>query len=306
MDHRARELAGGAERPNGVAVAALLPAGLFLFFSTFPSFFFFSFGRFFPRRLESARALTGSLRLQGSAPRVRRNRTPYRALPHALRLLLASPPFSGLISPPPSTRDASTSPRRASALRRRPLMLARGRGAVPSAAPCSRAVAADRLGAPTAGFLSFGLSLSPACRCLFRLAAAGPYSRPGLRLRALHSSCPWGARATIISVLLSSVARRRGQLRRDHYCAFSAIGNNLGAADGPVVSGASFRPDGVPIFVIYLWPRAYGLLRSRHPRRLRGQSTREAASAGPPRTVSTGSRAGASAPNLVAGRRRHR
>jgi predicted MFS family arabinose efflux permease len=234
----------------GVAVAALLPL----------------VWRFFPTRLESARALTGSLASEGQ-PTVRRIVTSAPFL--MLFVCFTSPPFFGYLA---TTQHAlyfaaqGFSPQEAS------LMLAVG-GVLSVSGRMLAGVAADRLGAPTAGFLSFGLSLT-GMLCLFGLEL-----RP-IRVLAyayvLFIFLPLGSRATIISVLLSRLTPPR------HYgviFGILGIGNNLGAATGPWMSGALFDRTG-SYLVIYLWAAGIGLL-GLVTLAAFVVMTREAASAGP-------------------------
>jgi predicted MFS family arabinose efflux permease len=134
-------------------------------------------------------------------------------------------------------------------------------------------VAADRLGAPTAGFLSFGLSLT-GILCLFGLELWP------IRLLAyayvLFIFLPLGSRATIVSVLLSRLTPPR------HYgiiFGILGIGNNLGAAAGPWMSGALFDGTG-SYLVIYLCGAGIGLVGLLTLAAF-VLMTREAASAGP-------------------------
>lgn len=234
----------------GVAVAALLPL----------------VWRFLPTRLESARALTGSLASEGQ-PTVRRIVTSAPFL--MLFVCFTSPPFFGYLA---TTQHAlyftaqGFSPQEAS------LMLAVG-GVLSVSGRMLAGVAADRLGAPTAGFLSFGLSLT-GMLCLFGLEL-----RP-IRVLAyayvLFIFLPLGSRATIISVLLSRLTPPR------HYgviFGILGIGNNLGAATGPWMSGALFDRTG-SYLVIYLWAAGIGLL-GLVTLAAFVVMTREAASAGP-------------------------
>lgn len=234
----------------GVAVAALLPL----------------VWRFFPTCLESARALTGSLAPEGQ-PTVRRIVTSAPFL--MLFVCFTSPPFFGYLA---TTQHAlyftaqGFSPQEAS------LMLAVG-GVLSVSGRMLAGVAADRLGAPTAGFLSFGLSLT-GMLCLFGLEL-----RP-IRVLAyayvLFIFLPLGSRATIISVLLSRLTPPR------HYgviFGILGIGNNLGAATGPWMSGALFDRTG-SYLVIYLWAAGIGLL-GLVTLAAFVVMTREAASAGP-------------------------
>jgi predicted MFS family arabinose efflux permease len=104
---------------------------------------------------------------------------------------------------------------------------------------------ADRFGGPTAGFLSFSCSL------LGMLCLIGMEARPLWILAAgyvLFLFLPLGSRASIVTVLLSRIAPSA------HYgfiFGLLGIGNNLGAALGPWLSGALFDRTG-SYLVIYL------------------------------------------------------
>jgi predicted MFS family arabinose efflux permease len=104
---------------------------------------------------------------------------------------------------------------------------------------------ADRFGGPTAGFLSFSCSL------LGMLCLIGMEARPLWILAAgyvLFLFLPLGSRASIVTVLLSRIAPPA------HYgfiFGLLGIGNNLGAALGPWLSGALFDRTG-SYLVIYL------------------------------------------------------
>ncbi len=115
-------------------------------------------------------------------------------------------------------------------------------------AGCGRALAglvADRFGGPTAGFLSFSCSL------LGMLCLLGMEARPLGILAAgyvLFLFLPLGSRAIIVTVLLSRLAPPA------HYgviFGLLGIGNNLGAALGPWLSGVLFDRTG-SYLVIYL------------------------------------------------------
>jgi predicted MFS family arabinose efflux permease len=105
---------------------------------------------------------------------------------------------------------------------------------------------ADRFGGPTAGFLSFSCSL------LGMLCLLGMEVRPTWPLAAgyvLFLFLPLGSRASIVSVLLGRLAPPV------HYgviFGLLGIGNNLGAAAGPWLSGLLFDRTG-SYLVIYLW-----------------------------------------------------
>ena len=120
-------------------------------------------------------------------------------------------------------------------------------------AGCGRALAgfvADRFGGPTAGFLSFSCSL------LGMLCLLGMEVRPIWALAAgyvFFLFLPLGSRASIVTVLLGRIAPPA------HYgviFGLLGIGNNLGAATGPWLSGILFDRTG-SYLVIYLW--AFGV-----------------------------------------------
>jgi predicted MFS family arabinose efflux permease len=91
---------------------------------------------------------------------------------------------------------------------------------------------ADRVGAPTAGFVSFGLTFL-GLACLLALEAwPAPILAYGY---TLFLFLPMGSRATIGSVLVGRIAPPA------HYGAIFGllgIGNNLGSALGPFLAGA--------------------------------------------------------------------
>ena len=104
----------------------------------------------------------------------------------------------------------------------------------------------DRVGAPVTGFLSFGLSL------------AGTLCLLGLEfwpLRALAYAyvvflfLPIGTRATIVSMLVPRIAPPG---KFGTVFGWLSVGNSLGAATGPLVSGALYDISGsyLPIYVV--------------------------------------------------------
>lgn len=109
---------------------------------------------------------------------------------------------------------------------------------------------ADRFGGPVAGFLSFSCSL------IGMLCLLGMELRPLWILAAgyvLSLFLPLSSRASIVTVLLSRIAPPA------HYgviFGLLGIGNNLGAATGPWLSGLLFDRTG-SYLVIYLW--AFGI-----------------------------------------------
>ena len=105
---------------------------------------------------------------------------------------------------------------------------------------------ADRFGGPVAGFLSFSCSL------IGMLCLLGMELRPLWILAAgyvVFLFLPLGSRASIVTVLLSRIAPPA------HYgviFGLLGIGNSLGAATGPWLSGLLFDRTG-SYLVIYLW-----------------------------------------------------
>jgi predicted MFS family arabinose efflux permease len=123
-------------------------------------------------------------------------------------------------------------------------------------AGCGRALAglvADRFGGPTAGFLSFSCSLL-GMLCLIAMEV-----RPLWILAAgyvLFLFLPLGSRASIVTVLLGRIAPPA------HYgviFGLLGIGNNLGAALGPWLSGALFDRTG-GYLAVYLWALGIALI----------------------------------------------
>lgn len=111
---------------------------------------------------------------------------------------------------------------------------------------------ADRFGGPTAGFLSFSCSL------VGMLCLIGMEVRPLWILAAgyvLFLFLPLGSRASIVTVLLSRIAPPA------HFgviFGLLGIGNNLGAALGPWLSGVLFDRTG-SYLVIYLCAFGFAL-----------------------------------------------
>jgi predicted MFS family arabinose efflux permease len=95
-------------------------------------------------------------------------------------------------------------------------------------------MAADRFGAPLTGVVSFSSSMLGVL-CLLAMEAW-----PGRLLAygyVLFLFTPLGSRATIVSVLLSRIA---GPRNYGPVFGLIGIGNSLGAATGPWLSGAIF------------------------------------------------------------------
>jgi predicted MFS family arabinose efflux permease len=122
-------------------------------------------------------------------------------------------------------------------------------------AGCGRALAgltADRFGGPTAGFLSFSCSLL-GMACLI-----GMEFRPAWVLAAgyvFFLFLPLGSRASIVTVLLGRIAP---PAQYGVIFGLLGIGNNLGAALGPWLSGMLFDRTG-SYLVIYLWAAGIAL-----------------------------------------------
>jgi predicted MFS family arabinose efflux permease len=122
-------------------------------------------------------------------------------------------------------------------------------------AGCGRALAgltADRFGGPTAGFLSFSCSL------LGMAFLIGMEFRPAWVLAAgyvFFLFLPLGSRASIVTVLLGRIAP---PAQYGVIFGLLGIGNNLGAALGPWLSGMLFDRTG-SYLVIYLWAAGIAL-----------------------------------------------
>ena len=139
--------------------------------------------------------------------------------------------------------DRGFSPAEASAL------LAIG-GVLSAAGRALAGLAADQLGAPTAGFVSFGCSLV-GMLCLF-----GMEWWPGRLFAYAYAVLlflPLGSRATIVSVLVSRIA---SPAVYGTVFGLLSIGNSLGAATGPWLSGRIYDVTG-SYLAIYL--TAFGL-----------------------------------------------
>jgi predicted MFS family arabinose efflux permease len=93
---------------------------------------------------------------------------------------------------------------------------------------------ADRVGGPVAGMLSFSCSL---VGVLFLLAMEWTPSRALAAGYVFFLFLPLGSRATIVSVLVSRIASAR---QYGIVFGLLGVGNNLGAAAGPWLSGAIY------------------------------------------------------------------
>lgn len=230
--HRAIEQAGwrAALGAYGAAVCALIPLAW----------------RILPTRLESAPA-RGTRDGGAAGPSVPEIVTspPFGML----FLAFTTPPLFGYLA---TTQHALYFTERGLTAEEASLMLAAG-GVLSAGGRMLAGVAADRLGAPATGFLSFGLSLT-GMLCLFAFET-WPLRLLGYAY-VLFLFLPLGSRATIFSVLVSRITPPA------HYgviFGILGIGNNLGAAAGPWLSGALYDRTGSYV-VIYLWAAGVGLL----------------------------------------------
>jgi predicted MFS family arabinose efflux permease len=122
-------------------------------------------------------------------------------------------------------------------------------------AGCGRALAgltADRFGGPTAGFLSFSCSLL-GMACLIGMEFRPAWVLAGGYVFFLF--LPLGSRASIVTVLLGRIAP---PAQYGVIFGLLGVGNNLGAALGPWLSGLLFDRTG-SYLVIYLWASAIAL-----------------------------------------------
>lgn len=198
-----------------------------------------------PRRLESAPA--PGLRAEGGrAPSIGQI---LASAPFAMLFLaFTTPPLFGYLA---TTQHAIYFPAHGLSANEASVMLAVG-GVLSAGGRMLAGVAADRLGAAPTGFLSFGLSLV-GLGCLFAFEAwpvrALAYGY------VLFLFLPLGSRATIFSVLVSRITPPV------HYgviFGILGIGNNLGAAAGPWLSGVLYDRTG-GYLAIYLWAAGVGL-----------------------------------------------
>lgn len=166
----------------------------------------------------------------------------------ALGVVFAVPPLFGYLA---TTQHALYFSARGLSATEASLLL--GVGGILSAS--GRALAgwvADRFGAPTAGFLSFSCSLV-GMACLLGMEAW-----PGRLLAygyALFLFLPLGSRATIVSVLVSRITP---PATYGTVFGLLSIGNSLGAAAGPWLSGWIYDVTG-SYLVLYLWATAAAL-----------------------------------------------
>jgi predicted MFS family arabinose efflux permease len=159
----------------------------------------------------------------------------------SLLVMFTTPPLFGYLA---TTQHALYFTERGFTAGQASVLLAIG-GGLAGAGRALAGLTADRLGGPTAGFLSFSCSLV-GMACLI-----GIEFRPAWALAAGYVFLlflPLGSRASIVTVLLSRIAPPA------HYgviFGLLGIGNNLGAAVGPWLSGLLFDRTG-SYLVIYL------------------------------------------------------
>ena len=104
----------------------------------------------------------------------------------------------------------------------------------------------DRVGAPATGFLSFGLTLA-GTMCLIGLELWP--MRPLAYAYVLFLFLPIGTRATIVSMLVPRIAPPG---KFGTVFGWLSVGNSLGAATGPLISGALYDLTGsyLPIYLV--------------------------------------------------------
>jgi predicted MFS family arabinose efflux permease len=148
----------------------------------------------------------------------------------SLLVLFSVPPLFGSLA---ITQHALYFPERGMSLQESSMMLAVG-GVLAAFGRVLAGVAADRFGAPVAGVVSYSSSILGVL-CLLAMEASPA------RLLAygyvFFLFLPLGSRATIVSVLLSRIA---GPRNYGPVFGLIGIGNSLGGAAGPWLSGAIF------------------------------------------------------------------
>ncbi len=202
-----------------VAVAALVPCAL----------------RVYPRRLASAPA-AGSIASDRSARDIVLS-TPF----WALMIVFALPPLIGYLATIQHTLYLTA---RGFTAAEASLLLAIG-GVLAASGRALAGLAADRYGGPTAGFVSYGMSLAGVL-CLIGMEASA--ARLFAYGYVLFVFLPLGSRPTIVSILVGRIA---SPAQYGLIFGYLATGNSLGAASGPLLSGALYDRTG-SYLVIYL------------------------------------------------------
>lgn len=148
----------------------------------------------------------------------------------SLLIVFTVPPLFGTLA---TTQHALYFPARGFSPTEASIMLGAG-GVLAASGRVLAGLLADRVGAPTAGLISFSLSTAGVL-CL--LAMETWPSRLFAYSYVVLLFLPLGSRATIVSVLLSRIA---GPRNYGPVFGLLGIGNSLGAATGPWLSGAVF------------------------------------------------------------------
>ncbi len=148
----------------------------------------------------------------------------------SLLVVFTVPPLFGYLA---ITQHALYFPTRGISPQEASLMLGVG-GVLAASGRVLAGILADRVGAPVAGLVSFSLSVAGVL-CL--LAMEGWPARLIAYAYVLFLFLPLGSRATMVSVLLSRIA---GPRNYGPVFGLLGIGNSLGAAVGPWLSGAIF------------------------------------------------------------------
>ena len=194
--------------------------------------------RVLPPRLRSAAARASG----GAAPEDPTLRGIVRSLPFwILVVLFATPPLLGYLA---TTQHALYLTARGFSAGEASWLLGLG-GLLAAGGRVAFGLMADRVGAPIAGFVSFGSTLAGLG---FLLAMEAWPARLLVWGYVLFLFLPMGSRATIVSVLVSRIASPA------HYgvvFGLIGVGNSLGAAAGPLLSGAIYDWTG-SYLVIYL------------------------------------------------------
>jgi len=181
-----------------------------------------------PTRLGGHPSSTGSTALA----------TPSKSLGHtmlsipfwSLLVVFTVPPLFGNLA---TTQHALYFPARGFSVAEASLMLGAG-GVLAASGRVLAGILADRVGAPAAGLISFSISTAGV---LSLLAMETWPARIFAYGYVLLLFLPLGSRATIVSVLLSQIA---GPRNYGPIFGLLGIGNSLGSAAGPWLSGAIF------------------------------------------------------------------
>ena len=166
----------------------------------------------------------------------------------SLLVMFTTPPLFGYLA---TTQHALYFTERGFTAGQASMLLAIG-GVLAGAGRALAGLTADRFGGPAAGFLSFSCSL------LGMVCLIGMEFRPTWVLAGgyvFFLFLPLGSRASIVSVLLGRIAP---PAQYGVIFGLLGIGNNLGAALGPWLSGMLFDRTG-SYLVIYLWAAAIAL-----------------------------------------------